>query len=163
MLFAQTDYRLMELTINEEDNLEKIEFDDMGFLSLCKPDFINRFLYFNGNYNALKAIEPIDTSYCSPYGFEIKIYKSNYYNDYVIIWEALAEYTSDISLFYITESKIYRICDLPIQTICDNCDGMNYPTDQIVISGDKEYIKINFLQAVNYNIGNGRWQVFATR
>ena len=57
----------MELTINQEDNLEKIEFDDMGFLSLCKPDFINRFLYFNGNYNALKAIDPIDTSYCSVY------------------------------------------------------------------------------------------------
>ena len=159
LIIAQSDYRLIQPVITESKVKTTIKFDNKELTSYCDTTFLTRFL-FSDYLKTTNKNRIIDSTGCSPYGTQLITFKSDNFSDYVIIWKVEGEFFSDINLYYVKEDKIWKICNLPIQKVCDKCDELSYPADKIVINGDKNEIKISFLQQINYEINDKNWQIF---
>ena len=159
LIIAQSDYRLIQPLITETKERTTFKFDNKELTSFCDTTFSTRYLISNylktTNKNRI-----IDSTGCSPYEIQLITYKSDNFSDYVIIWKVEQEFYSNINLYYVVDNKIWKICNLPIQKVCDNCDEYSYPVDKIVINGDKTEIKISFLQQIKYEINDNNWQIF---
>lgn len=157
LIIAQTEYQLIQPVITETKGTTFFKFDNNEFTTFCDTTFSTRFLISDYIKNKTKIIDSVS---CSPYEVQLITYKSDKFSDYVIIWIVEKEFYSNINLYYVNDNKIWKICNLPIQKVCDNCDEWSYPVDKIIINGDQNEIKICFLQELKYEINDKNWQVF---
>ena len=103
----------------------------------------------------------IDSGGSSLYGSNIYAYKSKAESDYLILWVTENEYFSDIRVYILNSDTITKIDNLPIRRVCDVCDDLVYPIDKLKISTRGNEIVIDPKIALEYNIGNDKWEKFS--
>lgn len=160
IVFSQSSYSEIKYDIIEEKENTIVKFENMGLITNCNSELINRFIYFSNNVSDIKSSKPIDTINCSPYGYNIRLLKSELMKDYVLIFESIEEYDSEIKLYYISNGLLFKMGDLNLQTDCKNCDSFNYPIDKIVFKSDGETITINFILPVKYKTDKTDWKLY---
>jgi hypothetical protein len=158
-LYCQSEYKLQKPDSTFEAPYYLIS-NKSGISIFCDSLFQYNFLNYWTDIDNIVHGQIIDTADFSPYGSEIFVYKSDLYQDYIIIWATEHEFFSEIHLLYHKNGVITKIGYLPIIDAAESRDDQVFPIKKIKISGTESVINIFPSIPFQYEISEGNYEKY---